>query len=1315
MYDGGVLTLPDINENNGMDLSFDFIGRDGSVFTLRNAAGEVICSFGADDTKRHNVSVTIKDGVFSLYIDGGLIQNGECDGSAVKSITVAEGGFIDALAIAAENIIYDGIVKNSDFSGGADVWTTEGNAYVTDDMSGTFMIMKESSSIAQTIEGIESGTYDIHARVKSDNMSNIGYVYAKAEGHPIMKTSLSVTTYDKDGEWRDIYIRGVNIDSGKCEIGAALEQLDADEVRVYPNIPDEPLPDGKGEVEIKNIDFVKSDSNDTFLVGGDINWLSFLEDKGVQYFDTDGTEKDAIQIMAENGANIVRLRLYNDPGKGHGDGVDYLPDGYQNPEDILDLARRAKDKGMQIQLTFHYSDYWSNAETQLIPHEWQEEIDKLGPDATQEEKDAKVEELLYNFTKDFMQRMKEQGTEPEYVAFGNEMHTGLLFSKNRSEYDYGSTYRMPRLAALLQAASRAVKEVSPDTKVILHLDGAGQKSKYNTFFSNCETYNIPYDVIGVSYYPYWYPDVDVAGLVEFCNYLVDRFDKDIMFLETGYSFVDKNLIGGEDTRFTDVGPYTDTFGMSKMGQKAFMEELYSGLKQTIGGRCLGDLYWDPIMIQHEGVGWAYKESDDTVEHNKNISITLFDTDGYKLPAQSVFEDNGYIPDTVAIAGTISGVPENSMIKIEVNGTEHIVTTDRFGGYVLRVPYADTLNVYAAGDNENTYVIDMTHESVKREVDFTLDESAVITPKPTETVKPGESPEPAETVEPSELPEPTEIPSEKPESELLTNGGFEDELFGTGGWIFSDKGGWYNESDVTAERTDEYKTDGSYSVKMNNGTVAQRITLESGKTYRLTASIRSDSNGIVTYGFYDGTKTYPASNAVNETTVDPTSEWQEISLEFECESTQDYVICFKTWEGNNVYVDNVSLTIPEDYIFGIETEINENASLSYSVSYVTKENDTILYVALYNDRGELIGCRINEADGVFDNVIDGYGSVYEIKAFLWNEQMHPVCGARTEKVAYDEMGAYLFVHFTGTEDDASHEQICFSVSKDGREWSILNGGKAVLESSVGEGGVRDPYIVRSPVNGKFYLTATDLSIYNRKQNGVDEKTAWEQCRNAKDDNPAPGSRYMVVWESEDLVSWSEPWLAEAAPEGAGCYWAPECIWDPEKNAFMVFGASSIPEDDYELLRLYRSYTTDFVNFTEPELYMDESANGTGVFDTTIVEDNGKYYRIYKTDRIRIDTASSLDGEWTEVDSNIDEIAADHEGPTVCKINGENSWMLMLDHLKSHGGYQPFISDDLAGGIFESANVSFPADVKYRHGTIMPITREEYARLLEIYGE
>lgn len=657
---------------------------------------------------------------------------------------------IDNLTISADEFLYESVIKNNEFSGGEYAWVTNGNTYATDNMTETLMEMKESSSISQNLTGIENGTYDLHARVKSDSMSNTGYVYAKSKGHPIMKTSVSVTSFINDGDWRDIYVRGINIDEGECEVGLVLEQLEAEDIRIYPNIPEEPIPDGKGTVQVKSIELTKSDSNTAFLVGGDINWLTFLEDKGVQYFDENGTEKDAVQIMAENGANIVRLRLYNDPGKGYGDGVDYLPAGYQNPEDILKLAKRAKNKGMQIQLTFHYSDYWTNAETQLIPHEWKEEVDKLGTEATQEEKDARVEELLYEFTKDFMQKMKDQGTEPEYVSFGNEMHTGLLFSKGRKEYDYGSTYRQSRLASLLTTANKAAKEVSPDTKVILHLDGAGQKKKYDMFFGNCKAYNIPYDVIGISYYPYWYPDVDVSELVEFCNYLVKQYDKDIMFMETGYSFVDKNLIGGQDTRFTDVGPYTNTFGQSKMGQKAFLEELFSSLKQTIGGRCLGDLYWDPIMIQHEGVGWAYKESDDSIEHNKNISITLFDTDGYKLPAQNCFKDNGYIADTTAIAGKVSGINGGNSVTIKVNDVEYNVTPDRFGDYVLRIPYADTITV-TANEAKNRYKVDMRKESVKRGIDFTVSGGVVPTSSPDATDIPNvtSTPEATSTSEPKE--------------------------------------------------------------------------------------------------------------------------------------------------------------------------------------------------------------------------------------------------------------------------------------------------------------------------------------------------------------------------------------------------------------------------------------------------------------------------------------------------------------------------------------------------------------------------------------
>lgn len=715
--DEGTLTLPDTVTANSYSVSCDFTANSESSFTLKDK-NEEICSFIYNaDTERHKLNVTIEKESVTVTIDNTRILSEQTNAKSVKSLILSGSLVIDNLMITVKEPNY-GIVKNERFLHGTDGWKVTEDTYITDDLSDTFMVMKQSSAISQKIENIPCGKYDVVATVKSDSMANMAYVYAKADGHPMMKTSVSVTTHLGDHQWRDICIRGVNIDKGNCEIGIVLNELSKDEVRVYPHIPDEPLPDGNGSIKVKSVKLVSGEnSNDTFLVGGDINFLTFLEDKGVQYFDEKGIEKDALQIMAENGANIVRLRLYNDPGKGHGDGVDYLPEGYQNPEDILNLAKRAKEKGMQIQLTFHYSDYWTNAQTQLIPHQWQEKINAL---STQKEKTDELKNLLYNFTKDFMEKMKSQETLPEYVSFGNEMHTGLLFDKNQS---YASANDFATLAEFLNIAYDAVKEVSPETKVILHLDGGGDKNKYYRFFNNCKTYGVKYDVIGTSYYPYW-TQLDVETIVDFCSYLVKTFDKDIIIMETGYSFVDKNKIGGEDTRFTNNGPYTDTFGMTKMGQKAFLEELYNGLKQTLDGRCLGDLYWDPIMIKHEGVGWAYKESDDTIEHNKNIAITLFDTDGYKLPAQKVFKDNGYITDTVTIFGKISGEKVDNTVELNINGKIYKTVADRFGYYVKRIPYADTISVSAAGAQESEYILDMTSENVKGEVNFSFNSPSI---------------------------------------------------------------------------------------------------------------------------------------------------------------------------------------------------------------------------------------------------------------------------------------------------------------------------------------------------------------------------------------------------------------------------------------------------------------------------------------------------------------------------------------------------------------------------------------------------------------
>ena len=146
-----------------------------------------------------------------------------------------------------------------------------------------------------------------------------------------------------------------------------------------------------------------------------------------------------------------------------------------------------------------------------------------------------------------------------------------------------------------------------------------------------------------------------------------------------------------------------------------------------------------------------------------------------------------------------------------------------------------------------------------------------------------------------------------------------------------------------------------------------------------------------------------------------------------------------------------------------------------------------------------------------------------------------------------MSAYLFVHFVDTQEDATREQIYFSVSKDGKTWTTLNNKQPYLTSNVGTQGVRDPYILRGE-DGKFFIIATDLSVYNLKNN-------WTAAAQQ-------GSKSIVVWESSDLVNWSEASLVKINNDNAGCTWAPEACYDPEKDEYMVFWALVVSDDSYQ---------------------------------------------------------------------------------------------------------------------------------------------------------
>ena len=297
--------------------------------------------------------------------------------------------------------------------------------------------------------------------------------------------------------------------------------------------------------------------------------------------------------------------------------------------------------------------------------------------------------------------------------------------------------------------------------------------------------------------------------------------------------------------------------------------------------------------------------------------------------------------------------------------------------------------------------------------------------------------------------------------------------------------------------------------------------------------------------------------------------------------------------------------------------------------------------------------------------------------------------------------YLFVHFTGESPEG--EQVYYALSRDGLHWQDLNGQKPVIRWKAGEKGVRDPFIVRSVIDGKFYIIATDLRIANGK--------GWTAAQ-------MEGSTKIVIWCSTDLVNWSEPWTFETGVPGAGCAWAPEAVYDPEKEAYLVFWASMTKEtgDTAHKQRIYSAYTRDFKEFTAPGKYIEREHH---VIDTTIVEEAGVFYRFSKdetTKKVRMDRGTSLQGEFTEMDAETLNVLMGVEGPAAFPIGEEGEWCLMVDRFAEGLGYLPLICTSLEKGDFKVAEPGdyHMGDVCKRHGSVLVLKEEEYERLQTCFG-
>ena len=250
------------------------------------------------------------------------------------------------------------------------------------------------------------------------------------------------------------------------------------------------------------------------ILGADISFLPELEAKGVKFSDK-GKEGDAIEILKHHGINYIRLRIFNNSAADSG----YSPGkGFCDLNHTLAMAKRVKAAGMKFLLDFHYSDYWADPGKQYKPSAW-----KAGSF-------AQLKDSLYSFTQKTMQALKAQNTLPDMVQVGNEINHGMVWPE-------GNISHPDSLAALIYAGIKAVKEVAPQTTIMIHVALGGQYEEADAFYTKMKERNVPFDVIGLSYYPKWHGTL--TDLRYTTNYLANKFNKDILVVE--YSQLKKEV------------------------------------------------------------------------------------------------------------------------------------------------------------------------------------------------------------------------------------------------------------------------------------------------------------------------------------------------------------------------------------------------------------------------------------------------------------------------------------------------------------------------------------------------------------------------------------------------------------------------------------------------------------------------------------------------------------------------------------------------------------------------------------------------------
>ncbi|TPE68049.1 glycosyl hydrolase 53 family protein [Halalkalibacterium halodurans] len=380
----------------------------------------------------------------------------------------------------------------------------------------------------------------------------------------------------------------------------------------------------EADIFVERVDGIPDD----FMKGADISSIIALEQSGVTFYDDHGNVQDIFQTLQEAGVNYIRIRIWNDPydsnGKGYGGGNNDL-------EKAIEIGKRATENGMRVLANFHYSDFWADPAKQKPPKAWE----------TLSFEDKK--QALYEFTKESVETMLDEGVDIGMVQVGNETTNAFVGETN-----------WERMSELFNKGSRAVREVDETILVALHFTNPETPGRYETIAQRLNEYNVDYDVFASSYYPFWHGTLN--NLTTVLSHVADTYDKLVMVAETSYTYTREDGDGHANT--APSSGQTLNYPITVQGQATAVRDVIEAVV-NVGKSGIGVFYWEPAWIpvgppenieqnkqlwERDGSGWATSyaaayDPEDAGEWYGGSAVdnqALFDFQGYPLPSLHVF-------------------------------------------------------------------------------------------------------------------------------------------------------------------------------------------------------------------------------------------------------------------------------------------------------------------------------------------------------------------------------------------------------------------------------------------------------------------------------------------------------------------------------------------------------------------------------------------------------------------------------------------------------------------------------------------------------